>query len=567
MAFSYAKYLADGVNRTFNVPFNYLDRSHVSVKVDGAKKSFAWLTSNSIRLNQTPEAGSQVVIRRSTPNVSPLVDFVDGATITERDLDLLAYQNIYLNQEAADMAAEVEEGLGDAKTTILASVNQALAAVSSAETLAEEAYNRAASAENFVTNTASQVNLDKVAAQSAATDAASSKTAASASATAAATSATQAATAKTQAEAARNTAQYYAGIATAIGEFDAGNYYTKVQVDGLLDTSSFDLTQITGLDTALAGKADAGHTHTISNITNLQSTLDGKLGVTATAAAASKLATARTITLTGDVSGSASFDGSANVSITATVEDDSHNHIIANVDGLQTALDAKATLSHTHSISNITNLQATLDGKAAASHTHTIAQISGLQSALDAVGGSLKVDLFDASGSWTCPAGVTSVIALVVAGGGGSHRYANGGGGGWALTQFNTTPGSVYTVTVGAGGNGRENSSNAYAGGASSIALGETILASATGGSGGKYGTENPAASGVGTVGNINLASGLAMPPLLSGVDRGNGAIGAIAWSTSSTFRPGAAGTPKIDPGPREASGGVGGAVLILYGG
>lgn len=59
------------------------------------------------------------------------------------------------------------------------------------------------------------------------------------------------------------------------------------------------------------------------------------------AATATKLVTARTISLTGDVTGSVSFDGSANASITATVVDDSHNHIIANVDGLQTALDGK----------------------------------------------------------------------------------------------------------------------------------------------------------------------------------------------------------------------------------
>lgn len=55
---------------------------------------------------------------------------------------------------------------------------------------------------------------------------------------------------------------------------------------------------------------------------------------------ADKWTTARTLSLTGDVTGSASFDGSANVTITATVADDSHNHIISNVDGLQTALDA-----------------------------------------------------------------------------------------------------------------------------------------------------------------------------------------------------------------------------------
>ena len=59
---------------------------------------------------------------------------------------------------------------------------------------------------------------------------------------------------------------------------------------------------------------------------------------------ADKLSSAKTITLTGDVSGSVSFDGSTNVSITSTVADDSHNHVISNVDNLQTSLDAKAPL-------------------------------------------------------------------------------------------------------------------------------------------------------------------------------------------------------------------------------
>jgi len=65
------------------------------------------------------------------------------------------------------------------------------------------------------------------------------------------------------------------------------------------------------------------------------------------AATASALATARTISLGGDLSGSASFNGSANISITAAVADDSHNHIIANVDGLQTALNGKLSTSGT----------------------------------------------------------------------------------------------------------------------------------------------------------------------------------------------------------------------------
>lgn len=62
------------------------------------------------------------------------------------------------------------------------------------------------------------------------------------------------------------------------------------------------------------GAAASSHTH--SNY----------LTTSGTAAAATKLATARTIALSGDVTGSTSFDGTANVTIAATVANDSHTH-------------------------------------------------------------------------------------------------------------------------------------------------------------------------------------------------------------------------------------------------
>ena len=68
-----------------------------------------------------------------------------------------------------------------------------------------------------------------------------------------------------------------------------------------------------------------------------------------------------------------------------TVNDDSHNHVISNVDGLQSALDAKAASGHTHGdiYYTETEVDTLLEGKANTSHTHTIANVSGLQSALD----------------------------------------------------------------------------------------------------------------------------------------------------------------------------------------
>ena len=75
-----------------------------------------------------------------------------------------------------------------------------------------------------------------------------------------------------------------------------------------------------------------------SRFGNVNNTTDSAKNV----ASAAKLTTARTITLSGDLSGSTSFDGSQNVSISATVKDDSHNHVISNIDDLQDALNGKA---------------------------------------------------------------------------------------------------------------------------------------------------------------------------------------------------------------------------------
>ena len=75
---------------------------------------------------------------------------------------------------------------------------------------------------------------------------------------------------------------------------------------------------------------------------NVTGNVTGSSGsTTGNAATATALATARTIQLSGDVTGSVSFDGTGDVNITAAVVDDSHAHVISNVDGLQAALDAK----------------------------------------------------------------------------------------------------------------------------------------------------------------------------------------------------------------------------------
>ena len=73
----------------------------------------------------------------------------------------------------------------------------------------------------------------------------------------------------------------------------------------------------------LSGKSDTGHTHAKSDITDMPTSLPANGG---NADTATKLATARTIALTGSVTGSGTFDGSGNLSI-ATTTNHTHSYL------------------------------------------------------------------------------------------------------------------------------------------------------------------------------------------------------------------------------------------------
>ena len=100
----------------------------------------------------------------------------------------------------------------------------------------------------------------------------------------------------------------------------------------------------TGTPTAPTATAGTNTTQ-IATTAFVTTAVANKTSISGNAGTATKLASAKTISLTGDVSGSASFDGSENISITATVADDSHNHTIDNIDDLETLLASKANIA------------------------------------------------------------------------------------------------------------------------------------------------------------------------------------------------------------------------------
>ena len=103
------------------------------------------------------------------------------------------------------------------------------------------------------------------------------------------------------------------------------------------------------------------HNHTIANVTGLQAALNTKLESFSNAASATKLATARYIALSGNLTGSAQFDDTSNIIINAGVVNDSHSHTLSTIVGLSAALSAKVDTT-TYTPSDILTKLKTVDG-------------------------------------------------------------------------------------------------------------------------------------------------------------------------------------------------------------
>lgn len=126
-----------------------------------------------------------------------------------------------------------------------------------------------------------------------------------------------------------------------IEQVDLTNYYNKTEIDTLLDSKatsshSHSIANVTGLQTALDGKQPAGsyaaadHSHNINDITNLQSNLNNK-------------------------------------------SDIGHGHVLGDIADLEDSLDSKSNVGHSHVIADTTGLQTALDAKAATSALSTVA--------------------------------------------------------------------------------------------------------------------------------------------------------------------------------------------------
>jgi len=146
-----------------------------------------------------------------------------------------------------------------------------------------------------------------------------------------------------------------------------------------------------------------------------------------------------------------------------------HGHSVADVAGLQSALDSKAITAHGHSVADVTGLQSALDSKAAGFHGHNIAEVTGLQTALDAkadqsampntaqaqvdfghaISGEGNFARTSVSAAWVESG---SVILCAVASGSADHDPEDGALEGITATACNLVEGSGFDVIAHAPG-------------------------------------------------------------------------------------------------------------------
>jgi GEVED domain-containing protein/fibronectin type III domain protein len=168
---------------------------------------------------------------------------------------------------------------------------------------------------------------------------------------------------------------------------------------------------------------------------------------------------------------------------------------------------------------------------------------------------------FTTSGTWTCPAGVTSIKVEAYGAGGGSGRggasnsQGGGGGGGGAYTVSTITvvPSTVYNITIGSGGtagtslaNGGDGTNTIF--GASLVVAnggkgGQSYANGALGGAGGVAGTFSGGKGANGTNGSGSGGGGGCAGPVSNGGDGSVPASGAGGAGTNGGGMAGNGGT------------------------
>lgn len=130
MASTIILYEGDGTRTDFTIPFDYLKKSFVTVRLDPSttltggdygdtSSDYYFLDKTTIRLKVAPASGESLTIRRHTSATERVVTFKDASILKATDLDTSQMQTFHIAEEGRDAINDAiigdKEGNWDAK--------------------------------------------------------------------------------------------------------------------------------------------------------------------------------------------------------------------------------------------------------------------------------------------------------------------------------------------------------------------------------------------------------------------------------------------------------------------
>lgn len=110
MAYTSLRFVADSGRTTLQVPFPYLDRSHVRLQVNGTNRAFAWDSDTQVNVASQPiVAGDEVFLYRSTSPHQRLVNY-SWTNVNTQTLNTDSLQAFYRLQEIYDHLLSMASG-------------------------------------------------------------------------------------------------------------------------------------------------------------------------------------------------------------------------------------------------------------------------------------------------------------------------------------------------------------------------------------------------------------------------------------------------------------------------
>jgi len=400
---SIVNYVADGSTNQFQIPFTYINQADVVVTVNGATPTFTFLNSTTINIAATPASGAKVIIKRVTP-LNALVDFTDGSTLFEADLDLAHQQNRLISEESRDRAdsaiatidanitnIDTVAGIASNVTTVAgntANVNSVannMAEVLTADDNAATATTKAAEASASASTATAQATISTTKASESSASAAASL----ASKNAAATSESNAATSETNA----------ANSATASANSASASSSSATGANGSATTATTKASEaLTSANNAATSETNAANSATTATTKASEASASQSAAATSEANALSSknaAATSETNAATSETNAATSETNAAASATTATTKASEASTSETNAAASQVSATASAAIATTQA-----GIATTKASEAAASATsignaETTTTANAVAAANSAAAAAAALDNFD----------------------------------------------------------------------------------------------------------------------------------------------------------------------------